>query len=291
MPDGSYVRRALDFTIQLGEGSYGGSGFNTLELKGLRATVQIELATSAPPIALIRLFGLTLDQINQLTTTGLAWQSRDNNIIVSAGEAGGTMTTIFNGTIFRAYPDMNSMPNVSFVIFGNAGRTLQMKPVAPSSFPNGVEGATIMGSLAQQAGLKLENNGVSAMIRDSYLPGTLWSKISAVADAANCYFHIDRTAGVLAIWPKTSARSSDIPLISPQTCLVGYPEYEQAGIKVRTLFHGEGLNIKFGGKVKVESQLKAANGTWSVVSLSYDLASEMPNGPWLVTFSAVRQTQ
>jgi hypothetical protein len=39
-------------------------------------------------------------------------------------------------------------------------------------------------------------------------------------------------------------------------------------------------NAQPGTTIKINSQLKAANGVWTINKISYLLASEMPNGPW-----------
>jgi hypothetical protein len=53
--------------------------------------------------------------------------------------------------------------------------------------------------------------------------------------------------------------------------------HEQNRIIVRALYDP---SVKFGGQVKVESQLTAANGTFNVIDLRYSLSSQMPDGPW-----------
>src|SRR4051812_13505817 len=106
-----YAERAITLTFQLGKGDFGGSGFNTLTLAGLRVEAQIQkVVAPATGQAFMRIYGLTLDHMNQLSRAGLVYQARENNRVrVDAGDTKSGMTTIFNGIIVEAYPDMKQM--------------------------------------------------------------------------------------------------------------------------------------------------------------------------------------
>jgi hypothetical protein len=101
----------------------------------------------------------------------------------------------------------------------------------------------------------------------------------------------------LAIWPKTGTRGGQIPLISPSNGgLVGYPTYRDLAMRFRCIFNP---NIVVGGQIQMQSTsggaapssneaatlqqllIAGANGTWFVQApLTYDLASQIPDGPW-----------
>jgi hypothetical protein len=281
----TYAERVIDLTISLGQGSFGESGADKVTFRGLRIFTEIELATQAPPIALIRVFGLSLSRVNQLTKAGLNWEGSNNTVLVEAGDANGQLKAIFEGQIFIAAPDYNSEPDTSLVITANAGRAAQMRPVPPNSFKGGVSAETVISKIVQQAGFKIENNGVSAQLDNPYFPGTIWDQLDRAAQAANCFFHLDPVQKTVAIWPKTGSRSGAAAVISPENGMIGYPEFDQTMIKVRTLFDPE---IQVGKKIEVKSQLTAASGSWSVVLAGHTLESQMPNGPWDTHARAVR---
>ena len=68
----TYAVRAIDLTIQLGTGSFGESGANTLTLSGLRVIAQLStVLMPGASTAVIQVYGLPLSLINQLTTAGL----------------------------------------------------------------------------------------------------------------------------------------------------------------------------------------------------------------------------
>src|SRR4051794_35280342 len=128
----TYAESVIDITIQLGQGSFGGAGSDRVTFRGLRTMVDIELAVQAPPVALVRVFGLSLSRVNQLTRAGINWEASENTILIQAGDAGGQLKSLYEGLIFIASPEYNSMPETSFVIFANSGRVAQLKPVAPN---------------------------------------------------------------------------------------------------------------------------------------------------------------
>lgn len=284
----TYAVRAIDLTFQLGEGSFGAGGEDTLTLRGLRATVQIELASLPNPgLANIRVWGMTLDHINKLSRAGLVYQSRQNLVLVSAGDAASGMSTVFKGQIYEAYPDFSSPGDPSFVVFATPSNELQLKPVEPSGFPGATKASLVFERLAQQAGLSLENNGVDTVLASPYFPGTVWQQINACARAVNCFAHVDSAAGVLAIWPKTGSRNSgDTPVISPENGMIGYPAFQNVQMTVRTLFSGNLSTLSSGKKFICRSQLTAANGTWVVIAVTLNLSSQLSDGPWEAIISA-----
>lgn len=273
-----YARRRIDLTISLGKGDFGGSGTNVVKLRGMRCFVNAETTANAPVVAIIRVSGMTKDQIDQVTNAGLIWRQRDNTVLVEAGDDISGVSPVFKGDIYEAYPDFSSQPDVAFVISGNNGRPLQIDPVKPSSFEGAVSAATILQRMAEKAGLKLEISDVNAVFDNPYFPRTLWDQIAAVAKAGNYFFHVDTILNILAVWAKDGGRSSGGQVvIGPETGMIGYPEFQQNQIKVRTLFNPD---IKIGQTVQVKSQLVGAAGKWYLVEVQQNLSSETFNGPW-----------
>jgi hypothetical protein len=283
-----YAVRALTFTFQLKKGSVGDTdGFSTLTLAGLRAVVHVEFA-SAPNTgsAQMRIFGMTLDTMNELSMAGLVYQARGNTVSVQAGDAISGMTTIFNGVISEAYPDMRGMPETAFYVMAMPTPIMQQKPVPPTTFPGAVPVSTALSQMAQVAGVTLENNGVTAVLQSPYFPGTIWSQMLSCVRAANCFGHLDMVNKVFAIWPKTGSRNSGgTPLIAPETGMIGYPEFQKLSTRIRVLFNPS-LKAGVGQKIQVKSQLKAANGQFAIYGLTHDLSSQMPDGPWETTIIA-----
>ncbi|MGA8495925.1 MAG: hypothetical protein WB764_10615 [Xanthobacteraceae bacterium] len=272
--------------MQLGTGSFGNSGFNTVKLSGLRVHAELGLVLApGATTAIIHIWGMTRDQLNQFTKAGLQYAVRNNMVTVEAGEVGGKMTTVFKGIVQESFPDFRAMPDVPLMISASTISDMQLKPVSPGSYQGSTDVGTIMGQMAQAAGLTLENAGVDVKLSNPYFSGTIWDQIKSCANAANIFVHVDRVAGVLAIFPKGGARAGAPVVVSAASGMIQYPGYQNVNVVVRTLFNPA---IKFGSQIKVESELPPANGIWYVYGLDYTLSAQLPDGPWEQTITGYR---
>lgn len=276
----SYAQRALDVTIQLGKGSFGTGGFNTVKLSGHRVTAAIEvLGMPGMGGASISIYGMTPDTMNQLSTLGVPREvARLNNIAVEAGDVGGAMSLVYQGNILDAWQDLDGAPETFMTISSRASSWVAMRPTPPSSFPGPIDVATVMAGMAARTvpQRKFENNGVQVKLPSSYFHGTALQQAHACARAANIGFMDDGTTW--AIWPLTGSRGGAVPLISPASGLVGYPKFMPgAQMRFRCLFNP---SIQMAGDITMQSSIPGANGPWHVDSLTYNLAAQMPDGPW-----------
>lgn len=284
----AFVKRALGFTIQLGQGSFGNSGFETVEAPpGLWASARIDRNGSpAYNSADVQIAGMPIELMNQLSRVGLQAAAVRNNVItVRAGNADdGALSTVFRGVIAEAWTDFSNPTEAVFCVNADTGRLTAMKPAAPTSYTGSTDVATIMGTLAKQMGYVLENNGVSAQLSNPYLAGSARDQALAVAEAAGVYVYFEDDGGVMAICPKDAARGGFVPKISPLLDMEGYPAYVGPGtISLTTEYNPQ---LRFLGNVQVEnSVVSGANGRWRVFDLKHDLSTR-PGGPWFSRIKA-----
>ncbi len=271
------ARRYINLTFALGQGNFGDSGFDTVEFTGLRTSATISKAGGVSMSQLqLRVNGMSMSDMNTLSTLGKPLvDGRNNSVTVVAGSEDAGEGVVFTGTISEAWVDMASAPDGVFIVNAFTGLLDALRPIPPSSFQGQADAATVLAGLAVQMGVSFENNGVQVQLANPYFPGTALAQVKACAQAANIDYVLDD--GVLAIWPKGEARGGAIPLITPATGLVGYPQHTENGIRLTTLFNPA---ITFGGQVQVESALTPAAGTWTVFSLSHQLEAETPGGAW-----------
>lgn len=284
----SFQRRRLDLTIKLAAGTFDDQGgADTVALTGLRVEADIDAPGGADlKTARLRIFGLSQSLMNRLTV--LAWQAMSfqrNTIRVDAGTGDGQdLSTIFFGDIYNAMADYQGAPDVPFLIEAQSGFVDKLAIAAAQSYPGAQSVATIFQKLASGLGATLENNGVTGTVTDMYLPGTLMDKVRTLARAAQVDFYYEPP--VLAICPQGTPRQGDIVVINPQSGLVGWPTVDKVGVAFTSLYNP---SIRHGGKVKVESSVKPANGEWYVYSLSHRLESEKPGGAWFTHVQATEQ--
>lgn len=278
----SFTRKRIDVTITLGEGEFGETVGDTVTLTGHRILAEVLKPGGDSMGELhLRIYGLKQEMMNRLSVIGQIGQVKaKNKILLAAGDDAVGMTTVFQGTLWEAVADYSGMPDVSFNIVALAGMDLALKPVDAISFKGATDVATIMRGLADDMGLAFENNGVSVVLSNPYFPGTGLAQVRKCAAAANINHTIDLQK--LVIWPKDGFRAGAIPIISPDTGMIGYPRMSSKGIDLQSVFN---TDILLGGQVEVRSSVEVANGIFNVFDFSHSLSCEMPGGPW---FTSIR---
>lgn len=283
---GSFKKKTIRVSITKLDGTFAASGKNTLILEGLRTSVSVDAqGGNMVPQANIKIYGLPSALLNELTNLYVNINGVKKNIIrIEAGDVGEQLTEVFVGDMTKAYGDYSCAPDICLVVQAQTNYYWQIAPAEPTSVKGDADVAEIMRGLARKMGLGFENNGVNIKLSNPYLTHTLIEQVRNVAKAAHIDVYFDRN--VLAIAPCGAARKCDIPLISPQSGLIGYPTIaDNATIKFKSLFNPA---IFFGGVVKLESEVEMACGHWLVNGLKHELESETPDGAWFSTFDCMR---
>ena len=272
----SFTKKIITVNLTLSSGTFEGTDSNTVTLTGLRTECHIEKGGHpSKNKAKLKIFGMTQSQMNQLTALAFKPLAVRNNLLqVLAGDDSG-MSVAFAGTITGAWAVYHSPPNLYFHIEALTGFYPAIKPVAPTSKKGGGDVGAMMGNLAAQMGYTFSNQGVTTQLSNPYLSGTAYQQAAALADAADCEFIVDDDE--LVITPRGAARTGVAPLLSKDTGMKEYPEFDKKGIKVECLYNPA---VQLGGLIVVQSIVKAATGTWRVNGLTHQLESEKPGGKW-----------
>jgi hypothetical protein len=278
----TFRKRKIDITLQLGQGSFGESGFDTVKLTGLRCSASINIGNSVDQGQLsLRVWGLPLSIMNRMTLLKQDLNEKvsvaANNVILEAGDDVDGMSIAFQGNISQCVADFSGIPDTSMWLVAHVGLVDALKPVPPKSYRGAVNAAVMMRDIAGTMGRPLENNGVSVMLRDTYLPGTSLDHVRKVAQACDIHATIDCKNGALALWPLDGIRSAPVILLSKDTGMVGYPAYSEAGISVQSLYLPQ---VSAGYRVQVQSQLTPASKVWVPHYIQHELEAEMPAGKW-----------
>lgn len=273
----SFTKKKINVQFTLANGSFGSGKNNTATITGLRVLANIVVTGGeTQATAELAIYGLPLDMMNQLSVVGTQISaSYKNSITVEAGDDESGMHLVFAGNIINAFVDANNMPQVCFRVSAAPGMYYAMKPVPPLSIKGSADAAGMMQKIAGQMGLGFENAGVTAKLANPYFGGTLLTQAKAIARHAGFDMFIDKNT--MAIVPPKKSRSGGAVLVSPETGMVGYPQFNQAAIIVTALYSPE---YKIGGEIKVESALTAANATWKIFYMEHHLESEVPKGQW-----------
>ena len=277
-----FVRRSIDVTF---------IGKETVKLTDHRVTVRI--ATNGDPnigSAQLQIYGLTTDRINQLATFAQAFMTPDYNykIQVDAGDEVNGMNMVFFGNITQAWADFQGMPDIPFHVLAYATPTVQASPSGQNwnSYSGPTDVAKMLQPLAGMMGLSLENSGVNVKLTNPYHFGSPFRQAQLIREAADINMVFENK--IMAIWPRNKPRDGQGPLISEQTGMVADPSFTDYGVIVRQEFS---TPVKYGVNMTIKSQIEKANGPWSIKQIDYNLAANMPNGPWFVTLSGSKPDQ
>lgn len=281
----SYVERKINVEFQLGTGKFGEELGDTVSLSGLRCEAVIENAGGILLSNLhMRIYGMKESDMNQLNTLGLLQGLVAKNLVkVTAGDDVTGMNLAFQGTISTAYTDYTSAPEVPLYVEANSNYFERIKPAAANSYRGSTDVATIIEAIATSIGFTFKNNGVTTKLSNHYLCGTAINQIKDCAEAAGIGCAIEN--GSVEIWPDGSVRDDVEIDVNPSNGLVGYPMFWRLGIIFRCLYAPD---IIRGRKINIQSALPQASGTFYAQTITHEISSLMPNGPWFTTVSASR---
>jgi hypothetical protein len=197
-------------------------------------------------------------------------------VTVQAGTSESGMSVIYSGPIAMAMTDYTGAPHVSFYVTSLAAQGLALAATPPNSYKGGADAAVVMSDLARLQNMPFENNGVSGVIiHNPYFHGSPLDQMQQCADTGG--FEMAVVNRTLAIWPKGGARGKLIPLVSPQTGLVGYPVRTPIGVTFTTLFNP---SINPHSRVELKTSVIQCSGQWNITGMDYVLESEVPHGAW-----------
>lgn len=231
----------------------------------------------------LQVFGMTLDQMNQYSSTGSKMVAAQNqSVTVFAGNQNGAMNQVFSGTLISSFIDMSNPPDVSFVCAAVAGYYNKAAPVAANTYKGSQNAEDIIKALVGQLGdpwtFVNYQNKAHAVLQNQYVSGSVIDQICAVAAAAR--FPIKIENNVVTIWDNLGYADDIVIDIGPTTGLVGYPSYWEAGFVVRSEFKS---TITNGRAVNLTSLIPKANGKFPIIQSTHEISTLTPDGPWFTT--------
>jgi hypothetical protein len=250
-----------DFSLASGNFQSGSGSGNNLSVSGLRMSAHIKVTGGAALSEVdLTIFGMSLSQMNQLTTFGTNFLSYNKNgLTIQAGDESG-MTLVFQGIIRTCYVDAQSQPQVCLRVHAGVGDYHNVAPQVPISFRGPTPAATIAKKIAGYMGYGFIDNGVKTILNNPYYSSDAVTMMRRLGEHANFDWHID--CGNVTITPPGGSNGDEVPLISPQTGMVGYPVFNSQQLVVKTQF---GVPVvKREQKVQIQSDITPACGVWTV---------------------------
>lgn len=282
----AFNRKVLRITLTLsGENqSFSTENKNSLSAIGLRASAEINYGNGSPaPSARVKIYGLPIETADKLLRIKFnSLNGLRDAIAIEAGDQDSELVPVFKGGITFAYPDFGDAPNVALIIESQTAVLESMAPVDAESYKGYQDVVNIMGQICERVGYTLESNDVNAKLNDVYLCDTDMKKIRKLADDADLDLYLENN--LVAITPKGQPRKIKIPVISPETGLIGYPTPTMIGVDFKCFFDPL---IRFGGIARIKnSTVERCNGDWLIYGSRSILETEQESARWHMEISA-----
>lgn len=274
----SFTVKQLRFTFTLANSAlFAGTNSNVLQVTGLRASVKIK-ASGLPafPEADITVYGLKESDMISLTCMAFEPLGMQRNSVTVEANSGYGWSTVFVGQIITGGPNYDQIPAACLKVCARVLGYESLGPANPTSYTDATSVASIMQSLAARMGYAFENNGVASSLNNPYFAGTLAEQLRSVAAHAGIDVYIE--GNVIAICPKGAPRNQSPFVLTPQSGLVGYPQfdYQRGFVRVTSLYSAA---FRFGGPLTLAgSELTPANGKYVIGTLCHTLESLMLDG-------------
>lgn len=270
----TFAKRKINLTFTSADGT-------TVNLAGLRCAAVITNpgGNTAFGQLQLRVYGMTLEQMNQYSSTGSNMVAvQDQSVTVFAGDEMGVMNEVFSGTLISSFIDLSHMPEVCFTCAAVAGYYNKAAPAAANTYPGAQNAEDIISALVGLMGKPWafsNPKNAHAVLQNQYLSGSLIDQIQQVARAASFPMAIENNT--ITIWPNDGTRDDVVINLSAATGLVGYPSYWEAGFVVKSEFNPI---ITTGRTINLVSGLPKANGSFPVQFVTHEISTLTPDGPW-----------
>ncbi|EMN3922113.1 hypothetical protein REJ49_004975 [Citrobacter farmeri] len=270
-----YNQRSLRFEFTNETSSFDEKGNNTISISEVRSTVSFQSAGNLFGTQVnVSLFGLSMELLASLSSKAMGLFGSDTERIsmkIYVGE-----TAIFVGYMTSSIANMNTAPNSALMITATANADLQNKPSPPFSFNGATPVTSVINAICKAAGYSPYITGLDGIVATNpHYEGSIFNQLEKLCDDFEIAMSI--ASPTINFWPQKEKKDDVIPLISPEYGLIGYPIFSNGGVMFQTQFS---TLLTTGRNVKLTTSLPHASGTYNLTSVSHELSSWMPDGPW-----------
>ena len=279
----SFTQKALRASLILPQGTFPGTGSNTLVLTGFRMSAHLTQAGNWTNLCDMQIWGMKQADMNAVTVLfgqgGMITAINARALLVLESNDGSGWLQVFEGQFQQAQADYRAMPDVCLTLQATTGAGQQYLTASPTSFNGATDVASTASQLASQMGFTFENNGVTGTLNSPYLAGTAMDQFRQLHEAAGFDYYFDAKSKLI-ICPANQGRQNQqgSVILNKSSGLIGYPTIGQYGIEVDCLFQPA---IELGASITLQnSQVPGCDGTWFPYSMVHELETQKPGGKW-----------
>lgn len=277
-----YSKKDLRYEFTLSNGAFDGDGNNKLSVSNVKSSFRCDSYGSYGGFnAEIVIFGLSAERLALLSGKGIGtWAvATDAQVDVYVGD-----NKIFSGGIFGSYANMNGQPETALVLNAVAGLNLKKKSSSAFSLSGGVDVENILGAICKLNGYGFNAVNLKGKVaQNPHYSGSPMDQIIYICTDFNLQYRL--FDNILTVWVNGDAIDSVVPLVSPDSGLIGYPVFTQSGITFQTQFS---TLLSQGRDVELVTSLPNASGRYRLYVVEHFLSSWMENGNWHTICQGVR---
>ncbi|MDM2751419.1 hypothetical protein OGY07_19020 [Citrobacter sp. Cs237] len=270
-----YNQRSLRFEFTNETSSFDEKGNNTISISEVRSTVSFQSAGNLFGTQVnVSLFGLSMELLASLSSKAMGLFGSDTERISMKIYVGDT--AIFVGYMTSSIANMNTSPNSALMITATANADLQNKPSPPFSFNGSTPVTSVITAICKAAGYSPYITGLDGLVATNpHYEGSIFNQLEKLCDDFEIAMSV--ASPTITFWPQNEKKDDVMPLISPEYGLIGYPIFSNGGVMFQTQFS---TLLTTGRNVRLITSLPHASGTYKLTSVSHELSSWMPDGPW-----------
>lgn len=270
-----YNQRSLRFEFTNETSSFDEKGNNKISISEVRSTVSFQSAGNLFGTQVnVSLFGLSMELLASLSSKAMGLFGSDTERIsmkIYVGE-----TAIFVGYMTSSIANMNTAPNSALMITATANADLQNKPSPPFSFNGATPVTSVITAICKAAGYSPYITGLDGIVATNpHYEGSIFNQLEKLCDDFEIAMSV--ASPTITFWPQNEKKDDVMPLISPEYGLIGYPIFSNGGVMFQAQFS---TLLTTGRNIKLVTSLPHASGTYKLTSVSHELSSWMPDGPW-----------
>lgn len=280
-----YSKKSLRFEFVNETSSFYGSDDNTISISEVKSSLSCQSSGNLFGTQIsASIYGLSPDRLAELSSkaNGLFGEATDRVSMKVFVED----TAIFTGHMTSSIANMNSMPDCALMVVATANADLQNRSSSPFSFKGAAAAPDIINAICNAVGYKASITDLDGVvISNPYYEGSVFDQLHALCRDLNISMSIAPPS--ISFWPQKAVRDSTVPFISPDYGLIGYPIFSNGGVMFQTEFS---TLLTTGRYIDLDTSLPHASGRYKLTSVTHELSSWMPDGPWHSICIANRQS-
>ena len=216
----------------------------------------------------LTIFNLTKDLRNTIITNSSPLGNRTNlpNVSLKIGRESYGTFLLYTGQVIAA--NITQPPDIGITLRALTNNALQ-GAIAATQQPSNTQLSTIAQGVATSLGATLDNQATNKQISNFSYTGTPIDGVSKLNECGGIQAFCDNNT--LVVLNSSAARNGAPRVLNLSNGMVGIPQVTEQGVCVKMMADN---TIQLGGSVTVQRvENPAANGTWKVIKVNYEIAS------------------